>query len=165
MNCRITGWNDLDKCSLKSMMWAGRSIGWQCEWDLIQEKSLEVFFLSALGESPLTLTSAVWNRATQLPCSFGGVWLSVHQMQLHTPPKHSSLQNCLGLAEQDVVFHGIIVWTRKTYERAPVSPACWFRGTSVRFVFWLLRSEFSLALANHEIWTTACCRNVLPLVV
>lgn len=123
------------------------------------------FVLSALGESPLTLTSAVWNRATQLPCLFGGVWLSLHQMQLHNPPEHSSLNSCLVLAEQDVVFHGIIVWTRKTYERTPVSLACWFRGTSVRFVFWLLRPEFSLALANHESWTTAGHRNVLSLVV
>lgn len=39
----------------------------------------------------------------------------------------------------------------------------WFRGTSVRFVFWLLRSEFSLALAYHESWTTSGRRNVLSL--
>lgn len=49
--------------------------------------------------------------------------LSFHQMQLHTPPEHSSLHNCLVLAEQNVVFHGIIVWTRKTYKRTPVNLA------------------------------------------
>lgn len=126
-------------------------------------------FLSALEEAPLMLASSACNRTIQLLCIFQ-ICLTVfircsYMLPLSTVPLTTAY--CLLNGK---LFSITFLLGREKPESGLtcVLQPCQFRGTSVRFVFCLLRSEFFfffLALTNHESWASACFRNVLPLVV
>lgn len=127
------------KCSLKSTVWPGDHIGSQCEWHFIREKSSEVFCLRWKRHHSRWLALHATGQCSSC-VYFKGVWLWFCQVQLPLSTVPLTTAYCL---QNGNLFSMTVLLGWEKPESGPmcVLQPCEFRGTSVRFVFCLLRSE------------------------